>query len=566
MSHRAWCTVHSLVAAAGFACGGEAPADLIVVNADVRTADAGRARAEALAVRDGRFVAVGSRDEVEALAGRETRVVDASGATVLPGFVDGHVHLESGISLVRGVNLYGVRGKDEWLRIVAGRAAELPEGTWIVGGRWDHTLEPGGAFPTRQDLDRVVPNHPVALSDVDGHSTWANSLALEIGGVTRDTPDPPGGGILRDAGGEPTGILLETAGGLVRRHVPALSEVERREALRETIAYANRLGITAVHNMSGLGSLDDYRALMEDDAFSIRMWYGATGAADRLDALAALRDSVRGASGAEREALGPRLEIGYVKLVADGVLSSRTAALFEPYADDAAVRGLPRYEQGELNDVVRRANAAGFPVAIHAIGDRAVAMSLDAFAAAADVRDAIHTPNRIEHIEVLRPDDAARFAALGVLASMNPHHCITGIDVYNTDRVGEERAAWTFPWGGLRDAGATLVFGSDWATAPLDPLHQLYAAALREKPAGGPAGGWHPEHRLTFDEALRGYTLAGAEAAGWGDEIGSIVAGKLADFVVLDGPLPEPFDAGVLDRRVRATFLGGRAAYEAVPR
>lgn len=552
--------VVALAVASSFGCADAA--DLVVVNADVRTVDAVAPFAEALAVRSGRFVAVGSRADVESLIGPDTRVIDANGASVLPGFVDGHVHLESGISLVRGVNLYGVRGKSEWLRRIAGRASELPPGTWIVGGRWDHTLEPGSAFPTRQDLDRVTPDHPVALSDVDGHSTWVNSRALELAGVTAETPDPEGGAIVRDADGAPTGILLETAGGLVRGRVPDLSDEERRAALRETIAYANRLGITSVHNMSGIGSVDDYLALIEEGGFTIRMWFGATGVSDRLDDLVAMRDSIRAITAGRRNERGPLLEVGYVKLVADGVLSSRTAALLKPYADAPTERGLPRSGQEELERAVARVNANGFPVAIHAIGDRAVRMSLNAFESS-PLSDSAPLPNRIEHIEVLHAADVTRFADLGVVASMNPHHCITGIDVYNTARVGVDRAAWAFPWGALRDAGATLVFGSDWATAPLDPIQQLYAAVLREKPTGGPEGGWYPRHRLTFEEALRAYTLAGAEAAAWGAEVGSIATGKYADFVILDGPLPQPIDGTILDRHVAATFLGGRVVYEA---
>ncbi len=540
---------------------GSTPADLVVTGAQVHTVDAEHPSATAFAVRDGMFVAVGSDADVTDLVGPETRHVRLDGQAVVPGFADGHVHLESGLSLVRGVDLTGVPDREEWLRRIRARAEELEAETWIVGGRWDHTLTPGAEWPTRAELDAVAPDHPVSLSHIDGHYTWVNSRALEIAGVTATTPDPEGGRVVRDPEtGQPTGILLETASGLVSRHIPALSDAERRDVLRETIARANRLGITSVHNMTGLSRVDDYLALAEAGDLNLRVWMGVTGAAGDMERLVAKRDRVERAMRAVNG--GPRFAIGYVKLMADGVLSARTAALLEPYADDASVTGLPRTTSDELSASVTTVNRAGFPVAIHAIGDAAVRMSLDAFERSAEAGATPSLPNRIEHIEVVSPEDADRFTRLGVLASMNPHHCITGIDVYNTDRLGSERAPWSFAWGRLRDRGATLVFGSDWATAPLDPLQQLYAAVLREKPAGGPTGGWYPDNRVSLAEALAAYTQAPSDAAGWGTQVGSITVGKWADFVILDGPLTEPPDRTLLDRRVRVTYLAGAPVYE----
>ena len=547
------------------ACGGPpagGPADLVVRGGVIHTSDAAQPVAEALAVRDGRFVFVGNSSGIERWIGEATEIIELDGRAAIPGLIDGHLHLESGISLVRGVDLTGIADRDEWTRRIAARAAELGPGAWIVGGRWDHTLS-GGEFPSVEDLDPVTPSNPVALSDIDGHTTWVNSLALEIAGVGAATPDPPGGRILRYASGEPTGILLETAGGLVREHVRPLSGEEEREAMRQTLRAAARLGLTGVHTMAGLDRIPEYVEFAAADELPLRVWYGATGAADRARELAAARDDARSALAARTAERGPVFEVGYAKLMADGVLSARTAALLAPYADAPEESGFMVTEFADLTDSVTRIHEAGFPVAIHAIGDLAVRSSLDAFETAAGRGPRPELADRIEHIEVLDPEDAPRFAEIGVLASFNPHHCITGIDVYNTARLGEARAAWSFAWGAARDAGATLVFGSDWATAPLDPLRQLYAATLRERPSGGPPGGWHPEQRVSWQEALTAYTLAPAAASGWEDEIGSIEVRKWADFVVLSGPVPDPPDRSILDLRVVSTWLGGVATHRA---
>ena len=537
------------------------PADLVVRGGVIHTSDTQRPVAEALAVRAGRFVYVGSSGGAERWIGEATEVIGLDGRAVIPGLIDGHVHLESGLSLIRGVDLTGIADRNEWMRRIAERAAELGPGAWIVGGRWDHTLS-GGEFPSIEELDPITPENPVVLSDIDGHTTWANSLALEIAGVDAATPDPPGGRVLRYASGDPTGILLETAGGLVEQHVPPLSSDEESEIMRQTFRAAARLGLTGVHTMAGLDRIPAYVGFAADGELPLRVWYGAFGADDQVDELSAARDDARSALDAVTVERGPTFEVGYAKLVADGVLSARTAALLAPYADAPDESGFMVTEFDDLADAVTRIHGAGFPVAIHAIGDRAVRASLDAFERAASQGPRPSLADRIEHIEVLDPEDVRRFEELGVLASFNPHHCITGIDVYNTDRLGEARAAWSFAWGAARDAGATLVFGSDWSTAPLDPLRQLYAATVRQKPAGGPPGGWYPGQRVSWREALTAYTLAPAAAAGWDGEIGSIEVGKWADFVVLSGAVPDPPDASILDLRVDSTWLGGAPTYQ----
>lgn len=551
----------ALVATGSAASAGDQPppADLIVVASTIHTADPEMPRAGALAAREGRLVAVGDSRDVLQLRGPDTEVVEAPDADVVPGFIDGHLHLASGASAVSGVYLYGISEKSEWLRLVARRAAELEPGAWITGGRWDHTLLPGQEFPTRHDLDAAAPDRPVALSDVDGHTLWANSRAIEIAGVDRSTADPVGGHIVREPDGDPSGIFLETAGRLITRHIPPPTTEERRDQLRQALAFANRHGVTGAHDMAGATVLEHYAALRDSGELTMRIWFGATGVGpEELEAWQRRRD---GLGTGRSPATGPLLQVGYLKYVVDGVLSAHTAALLEPYADRPEVAGLPRYEQEELNGMVTRANAAGFPVAIHSIGDRGVRMSLDAFEHALEAVGPPPLPNRVEHVEAVDPADLPRFAELGVLASMQPHHCITGIDVYNTLRLGVERARYAFAWERLRQAGATLVFGTDWPTAPVDPLRQLYAAVLREKPGGGPPGGWTPHSRVDFEVALAAYTREAARAAGWGDEVGTITAGKWADFVVLSGLVPDPFDRSILELEVATTYLAGRPVH-----
>ena len=268
------------------------PADLVVRGGAIHTVDAASPVVEALAVRDGRFVFVGSVRETGHWIGEATEVIELDGRAVIPGLIDGHVHLESGLSLVRGVDLTGIADRDEWTRRIAARAAELGPGAWIVGGRWDHTLS-GGEFPSVEELDPVTPDNPVVLSDIDGHTAWANSLALELAGVDAETPDPPGGRILRYASGEPTGILLETAGGLVEEHVPPLSAEEEREIMRQTFQNAARLGLTGVHTMAGPERIPAYLEFAAGGQLPLRVWYGAFGSADRVEELAAARDHAR---------------------------------------------------------------------------------------------------------------------------------------------------------------------------------------------------------------------------------------------------------------------------------
>lgn len=539
--------------------------DLVVLNADIYTVDPAAPRVEAFAVEEGRFVAIGDTATIRRLAGAGTRIVDAAGRTVTPGLIDAHSHMTGNSPQVAGVDLSYVVDKAEWLSRVAEADARMPEGEWMTGGYWDHTLG-DGVYPTRQMLDSVVPDRPIFLRHIDGHYAWANTRALELAQVTAKSTVPPGGEIVLDPdSGEPTGILLEGAMGLVDRVIPERTDDQRRRGLAEMQRYANSLGITGLHQMGGL---EDYLYVLEQGDPTIRVWYGQFLGADEpeqfnaaLDRVLSVTEETRErvrASGREAE-VGPLLAPGFVKLMNDGVLSAHTAVLQEAYSDRPDWRGEYMVEPEDLFTMVERITAAGLPVAIHSIGDAAVRASLDAFEAARD--NPVPVPNRIEHIEILNPEDLPRFKALNVVASMQPNHCTNAIG-YVPVRVGEARESRAYVWQSLLDAGATLVFGADYPTSPLSPLTQLADAVFRISPFGF-AGGepWHPEEAVSFEQALHAYTQAAADITPWGDQIGSISVGKWADFVVFSGPVPEPLDASFRTLAVHATYLAGREVY-----
>lgn len=539
--------------------------DLIVVNADVYTVDPAAPRVEAFAIEDRRFTAVGSTAEIRAMADGDTRVVDAGGNTVVPGFIDGHSHVSGNSPAVAGVDLSYVVSKDEWLDLIEAADARLPDGEWMIGGYWDHTLS-DAVFPTKEMLDEVVPDRPIVLNHIDGHYSWANSLALELAEVTAETPVPPGGEIVLDTEtGEPTGILLEGAQNLVRDIVPERSDAQRRDGLAAMYAYANSFGVTGLHQMGGL---DDYVYIVESGSPTMRIWYGVRGldgapagyadeAQGILDTQAEVEAAVD-ATGKESD-LGPLLAVGFVKLINDGVLSAHTAVLMESYRDREGWHGEYITEPADLAAQVEAVAGAGLPVAIHSIGDAAVRASLDAFAAAGDIEVAL--PHRIEHIELVHPDDVERFRELGVLASMQPNHGTNSIG-YVPLRVGSHRESRAYVWRSMLDANVPLVFGADYPTSPLNPLVQIADAVFRVSPFGFNDGEpWHPEQSVNFEEALQAYTQAGADATPWKDEIGSISVGKWADFVLLSGNVPEPMDGTFRNLLVEETYFAGDRVY-----
>ncbi len=555
-------TAFSLIAS----CDNNPPSmepELIVFNADIRTVDQNQNRAEAFAIKGGRFVAVGNNEEVLDLKGATTESINVNGATIVPGFIDSHTHLSSGSKIVTGINLTGVREKSVWLEMIAERVKTMEPGEWLLGGRWDYTFENKG-LPTRWELDNVSPNNPVALSDIDGHSMWVNSLAIEKANIRANSEVPLGGQILvNESSGEPNGILLEGAMQLIWDAPTYVRDSDlSRDQIEQVLDYANSFGITSVHDMSSRIELDKYKDLAINKKLYVRVFWGEhskfSQEDDNTNNEKRINQLIREYKFHDQDR-GPLIEYGFIKYVIDGVLSTHTAALIDPYSDRPEIVGEPFYIQGEINRLVNRANSLGMPVAIHAIGDRGVKMALNAFEYSGNTSLA----NRIEHIEIIEPSDIDRFKKLNVTASMQPNHGTGVIGKYITPRVGLEREKYAYVWNDFLRSEVRLALSSDFATSPFSPLVQLADAVFRESPSGLYEGPWYPRQALSFEQALYAYTQVGADLAGWGDQIGSISVGKWADFVVLDGALNDPVGRELKQRTVMATYLAGRKVFSA---
>ncbi|HEX8151128.1 MAG TPA: amidohydrolase [Pyrinomonadaceae bacterium] len=542
---------------------------LVLTGGKVFTADARGTLAEAVAVDGNRIVAVGTSREINAAYGG-ARTIDLRGRLVTPGFNDAHIHfLGGGLSLLR-VNLVGAKTLAEAKARVAARVRELPAGAWVTGRGWDHTLW-GGAWPTKKDLDEVAPNNPVVLQRVDGHVSWANTLALQKGNVTRATRAPQGGEILRDAAGEPTGILKETAGGLVMGVVPQPTRAEQTEALGRALAEARRYGLTSVqaNDVPSFEATPLYRELLKEGRLTVRVaeWQQFERTVEELKRERAEFESHKD------DPL--RLRLTALKGYVDGTLGSRTAAMLAPFSDDPHNSGIPRMPPEQLTQMIVERDAAGFQIALHCIGDRANRMALDGFKAARERRgpfanlqviagrsEAKYEPrHRVEHAQVVSPLDFARFRDLGVIASMQPSHAISD-KRWAQERLGEYRVLGAYSWHTFMAHGVRVPFGTDWPVEPINPYLGLYAAVTRQSTEGDPAGGWWPEERLSIEDAIRGYTAEGAYASFEETQKGQVAAGMLADLVVHSRDLLTVAPREILQTEADITVFDGRVVYE----
>lgn len=535
--------------------GSRRVATLILHGGKVWTGNPASACAEALAIDADRVLAVGTDADILELDGPETRRVDLRGRLVVPGFTDAHVHFFSGGDELMASDLRSARSEEEFARRVQEVAQTLPPGTWITSGSWDHENWPGAKLPTRALLDKYAPEHPVFVSRLDGHMAVANSLALKIAGITRDTPEPEGGTIVRDReSGEPTGVLKDKAMGLVSRRVPPPTPELLLERARSALRHARKLGVTGVHDMgTSPEEFAAYEELLRRGELTTRITtYVPIASHERY----------REEDARETDSC-PFLELRGVKAFADGSLGSSTALFLEEYAGEPGNHGLELSDLSPGGDLERRVEAcvdAKLQVAIHGIGDRAVRLLLDLFERVATRRPGNHR-FRIEHCQHIHPDDLERFVELGVIASMQPFHCIDD-GRWAEKRIGAQRSQTTYAFRDLLDRSTTLAFGSDWPVAPLSPLLGIYAAVTRRTLDDKHPEGWIPRQKITVEEALRAYTQGSARAAGDENLLGTLEPGMLADLVVLDTDILTTSGQRIREAGVDLTVVGGQIVYE----
>ncbi len=532
-----------------------AEADLVLTNGKFWTVDPARPRAEAIAVIGDRIVGVGSAQEMRAWVGPKTRVLDLRGRFALPGFIDNHTHFMSGGFQLLGVDLKPAKTPQEFAEILRQHVAKLPKGEWVTGGDWDHEAWPSAELPRREWIDSLTAETPIFVSRYDGHMALANSLALRLAGITRETKDPPGGTIIRDAKtGEPTGVLKDAAMGLVSRVIPRPSDEQRLRAARAALAEARRVGLTGIQDMSSYEDLSLYQKLYEAGELTARFYCRTP--------LPLWKDVAR--LGLRHNFGSEFLKIGSLKGFMDGSLGSTTAVFFEPYLDAPNTTGL--YNEmaiplQKMEKMILEADRAGLQLSIHAIGDRAISELLDMFEKAVAENGPRDRRFRVEHAQHVHPKDFARFARLKAIASVQPYHAIDD-GRWAEKRIGPERAKTTYAFKTFLDRGVPLCFGSDWTVAPLSPLWGIYASVTRTTLDGKRPGGWVPEQKITVAQAIHAYTMGSAYAAFEENVKGSLTPGKLADVVVLSAdPFAIPPEK-LKDVEVEMTILGGKTVYE----
>jgi predicted amidohydrolase YtcJ len=529
-------------------------ATLIIINANVYTVDKQHPKAEAVAVIGDRIVAVGSRKEIDLWRGPQTKVMDASGKLLLPGFNDAHVHFISGGAQLDQVNLTDAATPQEFAKRIAAQVSKTPKGEWILGGRWDETKWPDPQLPTKELVDPFTGDMPIFVERYDGHEALANSAAMRLAGVNAKTPEVPGGVIVRDVSSNPTGIFKDAAQELINKAIPPMSHERRRRAARRALEHAASLGVTSVQHMNPeFAEVAAYSELAEKGELCTRI-YAAPMETNWQDQ----------AKIGIRHAWGSRyLRLGAVKGYADGSLGSRTAYMFEPFADDPGNRGLLSDEMNTptaMRERLMQADAAGLQVRVHAIGDRAISMILDIFSDIEKEHGYHEQRFAIEHAQHMAQKDFDRFAKLHVIASMQPYHAIDD-GRWAEKRLGHGRTRYSYAWRSFLDHGVMLAFGTDWPVAPLNPMLGLYAAVTRATLDGKNPDGWIPEEKITLAEAVEAYTMGSAFAEFQEHEKGSITPGKLADMVILNDNIFNLKQEAIQNAKVETTIVGGKVIY-----
>lgn len=540
--------------------------NLLLTNANVYTVHPHQPRASAIAIANDRILAVGSDAEIENIRLPNVERIDLRGAFVLPGLIDAHVHLEwTGFAMLN-VEIDEVPSVDEAVRRVKERASQTPKGRWIQGHGWAQGVWTPSRFPTANELDAATRDHPVALRAKSGHALWANSLAMRLAGIDANTPNPIGGEIVHDERGNPTGVFLETAENLILNRIPYPTTDDEDEAVLVAMRAMNKVGLTGVHCMDGKGGIETfktYQRLREQRKSTLRVV--------KMVPVQSLDDATRLGI---RSGFGDAwLRIGGVKIFTDGALGPKTAWMVEPYENEPENFGIPIWDKEELIDFIVRSHKNGLSVTVHAIGDRANREILDAIEVSRKTNDRSTRPigqsgqverrwtnntlrDRIEHAQVLQPDDISRFAELNLITSVQPIHATS--DMKMVDANWGKRSRYAYAFRSLWDSGARFAFGSDTPVETFDPLVGIHAAVTRRRKDGSPGvEGWHPEQRLTIEEAIYGYTMGAAYAGYMEREVGSIESGKLADLTILTRDLTRIDPNEILDVKVDRVMVGG---------
>jgi len=517
-------------------------ADLAVTNAHIHTVNPKQPTATAIAVRQGKILAVG--DDISRYVGASTKTIDAKGATIVPGLIDSHGHVQGLGDMLGSLDLRGIVSEREIVEKVHEAVKRHKPGEWIFGNAWDQNLWSVKEFPDAAGISDAAPDNPVSLERVDGHAVWVNRKAMEIADINAATPDPAGGRIVRDATGGPTGVLVDQAQQLVSRKIPPASPEQVEQSLLRATQVLARDGITTVHDAGvSYADIDGYRSLIRKGQLAIHIY------AMILYPLAL----------PDKPEIGEDLTIRSIKLIADGALGSRGAAMIEPYTDDPGNRGLPILDRVTIRAVAEKGLAKGFQVNTHAIGDRANRTALEAYG------DVLKGPNnkrfRIEHAQIVAPEDFAKFKQYSIIASMQATHATSDM-LWAQDRVGPERIKGAYAWQTFLHLGVHVPNGSDFPVEDPNPLLGFYAAVTRQKTDGTPPNGWFPNQRMSREEALRSWTIEGAYAAFEENRKGSIEPGKMADFVMLSGDIMTMSAAEIPRTRVMMTVVSGKIVFQ----
>jgi len=554
-------TYFAIAALAPAVLEAQGSADLVLTNGKIYTVDNARPRASALAVRGGRVLFVGSDAEARVLAGPSTLIIDLHGATVVPGITDAHAHLLGLGEMLQRVNLAGSKSYEEVVGRVKAWAKDVGPGAWIQGRGWDQNLWPSKQFPTHDALSRAFPNNPVVLTRIDGHAILANAKAMEAAHVTAATADPTGGRIVRLSSGAPSGVFVDNANSLVYRVIPAPTRADTRKAILAAVAEANRWGLTGIHDPGASAeTIGIYEELAKAGSYNLRNYVMLSDPGEP-GSVGVLRNPYiqRGPQSALYDG---HLWIRAIKLYADGALGSRGAALLAPYSDDASNSGLlvstPQHIEAWAETGIR----TGFQINVHAIGDRGNRIVLDAFDSALRKTPKADHRFRIEHAQILSPEDIPRFARLGVIPSMQATHQTSDMG-WAEARVGPQRIRGAYAWRSLLNTGVVIPNGTDFPVEEVNPLLTFHAAVTRQNPSNQPAGGWYPEQKMTREEALQSMTIWAAYAGFQEASLGSLTPGKYADFVILDRDIMQVPDTEILGTRVISTWIGGKRVYEA---